>query len=241
MGRKDGARDGARDSVSASGSREGIVARTVWLRWSERVVGFGLACALLALSNPCLAQSGGTWVPKGPFAPFTRFVHMYSASGVEVLMGVAGGLLIRSVDGGETWSAFGPSAVNGSACDPQGRALYALNANALYRSEDGGESWSEHEGQFGDLTYLVVDPNNPRVVLAGSLSPSAPLRRSEDGGSTWEDAVGLPTWYVSDVVFDAKRPGIVWASCGGVCRSEDGGKTWTQTGTYQGMNKLFPS
>lgn len=217
------------------------MSHSVVLRWSERVVGFCLACALSLLLMPCFAQSVGTWVPRGPFAPFTGRFQLFSTSEGEVLMGVAGGQVIRSVDGGETWSAFGPADVYGLACDPQGRALYALNADALYRSEDGGESWSEQAGQFGYFTYLEVDPNNPQVVLAWSSGPSAPLRRSEDGGATWEDTVGLPTWYVSNVVFDPKRPGIVWASGGGVCRSDDGGKTWTQTGTNQGLNKLFTS
>ena len=114
--------------------------------------------------------------------------------------------VLRSEDGGETWSDLSQSLIDlaarphlksriGSDRDSEGmldsHALVLSGAQpgspilavrmGLFRSRDRGESWRDMEvGHHSPLTYcrdVVVSPQDPRVLYA-CLSPAA---RSNDG------------------------------------------------------------
>jgi photosystem II stability/assembly factor-like uncharacterized protein len=67
-----------------------------------------------------------------------------------------------------------------------GSALYALFGSDLWFSNDQGMAWV-HRWHFGrgDLVALVIDPANPRRLLAGFFAPGLVLK-SDDGGSSWQ-------------------------------------------------------
>ncbi|HUO86724.1 MAG TPA: hypothetical protein VM617_04975, partial [Thermoanaerobaculia bacterium] len=99
----------------------------------------------------------------------------------------------------------------------------------------GGEnllatSWAKADLFGGDVRSLAMAPDDPDVVYAGTTHGQ--LYRSLDGGATWSDAgpaVPFPGWVVSDLAFDAERPGRLWAALWGlwggglVAYSDDGG------------------
>ena len=48
----------------------------------------------------------------------------------------------------------------------------------FWKSSDGGVTWKSSQFPFYGTGPLVVDPTNPRIMLAGTF-------RSTDGGQTW--------------------------------------------------------
>ena len=134
----------------------------------------------------------------------------------------------KSSDGGETWKHMGlegtgrigrviihpsnPQVVYAAAL---GHGYSTQQERGIYRTSDGGQSWQqilfvdEHTG----ASDLVMDPNNPRILLAGmwqleiktwgreSGGPGSGLHMTRDGGDSWTrlEGNGLPTLPVGKI------------------------------------------
>ncbi|MDE2629936.1 MAG: hypothetical protein KGM97_02985 [Alphaproteobacteria bacterium] len=180
---------------------------------------------------------------------------------------VAGGVW-KTTNGGATWSpltdhtpvssvgaiAIAPSNHNiiyvgtGEAA-PRGDITYG---DGVYKSADGGKSWTniglKDTRQIG---ALIVDPNNPDIVLVAALGhafgPNAErgVFRTTDGGKSWTKVLFKDNQTGAiDVTFDPHNPKIVYASLwqalrqpwsfasggpgSGLYRSSDGGVSWTR-------------
>ena len=129
--------------------------------------------------------------------------------------------IYRSTDGGDTWTHMGLDAtgrigrIRIHPNDPNTVYVTALGhlygpqqERGVYRTQDGGESWErvlfidEDTGVYD----LVMDPHNPRILLASgwtmlirtwgrwSGGPGSGIYRSKDGGDSWErlEGNGLP-------------------------------------------------
>jgi photosystem II stability/assembly factor-like uncharacterized protein len=123
------------------------------------------------------------------------------------------------------------------AVDPSdGRNVFAaIPEDGVYRSMDGGETWMRSSNglpadrQVLAMDTIVVDPNRPSRVLAGSLRV---LYRSDDGGATWR---GQPE-PVGHIVFHPRRPGVAYGvGRFGVSKSVDGGESWRVLGGPAGF------
>jgi photosystem II stability/assembly factor-like uncharacterized protein len=180
---------------------------------------------------------------------------------------VAGGVW-KTTDAGATWQSLTDhtpiSSVGAIAVAPSNRnILYVGTGEAaprgditygdgVYRTSDGGKTWTnvglKDSRQIG---ALVVDPNNPDIVLVAAFGhafgPNAErgVFRTTDGGKTWvkvlykDDQTGA-----IDVSFDPHNSKIVYAALwqarrqpwnfssggpgSGLYRSGDGGVTWTR-------------
>lgn len=67
-----------------------------------------------------------------------------------------------------------------------GSLLYALSGSQLWFSADQGATWTQRwHFTRGDLVALVLNPTNPRELLAGFYSPALVLI-STDAGSSWQ-------------------------------------------------------
>jgi len=116
----------------------------------------------------------------------------------------------KSVDGGATWAPL--NTPFNSCCvvpDPKvSGTLYALAsiANAapllFWKSADGGATWTSYPFPAGAAGPLVVDPANPKIMLAGAF-------RSADGGQTWQ-----PTNASRSIqpAFSVSSSGVVYAA-----------------------------
>jgi hypothetical protein len=154
-----------------------------------------------------------------------------------VYAAVSSGGIMKSTDGGMTWSPAWPSAdtqaMGALARGPDG-TLWAgtgeanpsgggdtFLGNGVYRSSDGGRSWQQwglpNSGAFG---RIVVNPRHPAEVWAaasGWLSPISSQRglyHLTNSGKDWKLALAPPnqTTGAIDVALDPANPDIILAS-----------------------------
>jgi photosystem II stability/assembly factor-like uncharacterized protein len=105
----------------------------------------------------------------------------------RVFIAGEGGVMYRSVDGGQSWESLEPfyeGSWFGAVYNPQHDALlvFGLRGN-LYRSTDFGDSWAP---VASDNTMTLAGGNtsaNGEIVLAGSVGT---VLRSKDGGQSFQ-------------------------------------------------------
>jgi photosystem II stability/assembly factor-like uncharacterized protein len=140
---------------------------------------------------------------------------------------------IRSDDAGRTWrvvSRLGDADLHQIRLVGPERELFAFDAvlGAILKSRDGGRTWSEHITPRELVLDFVVDPEDPRHLVA---STERELYRSTDGGDTWRpDDTGTRTrlaWPAPDALMRADQDGTFMMS-------GDGGRTWERTGRIDG-------
>lgn len=147
--------------------------------------------------------------------------------------------VFKSTDAGETWKYLLPGLWAGIAVDPtNSEIVYIGNVERadVLKSTDGGETWTNLEAEihYPGVSTLVVDPNDPQVIYAGTgHGPQMPpqgagLYKSTDGGESWLRLVGVPDVAVTAVEIDRGGSGrIAVATMGnGVLVSEDSGLTF---------------
>lgn len=173
-----------------------------------------------------------------------------------------GGGVFKSTDGGATWSLLGlerserirrillhPTNPDIAYAAVLGPAWSGGEERGVYRTRDGGATWErilfvDERTGAGDL---VMDPSDPRVLLAGmceagfgpwspgSRGPGSGLYRSEDGGDTWVQTTpedGFPSGELGHIglAVARNRPEVMYAlveaGANVLVRSGDGGRSW---------------
>jgi photosystem II stability/assembly factor-like uncharacterized protein len=134
--------------------------------------------------------------------------------------------LVRSTDGGSTWTSL-PIVALGLAVDPtQNSRLFAIPAAPyelyLSRSDDGGQTWIGVDVGPRGVKTVAVD-----VYGNVFISANDGVFRSTDHGSSWTQQASLPC---DAIAFAPGRPGTMYcmapADGGTIGRSDDGGATW---------------
>lgn len=169
-----------------------------------------------------------------------------------ILVGTAGQGILRSNDDGATWHRLGlkeaiefDGTVRALAVDPSDPARILAGADVgMCLSTDGGAHFTRVDSPMNGLTVWAIafDPNNPRMVFAGTGAPSrGRMFRSSDGGVTWTDLnVELPEFCagvnrprILTVCVSPVNGNEVWFGVeeGGAWRSDDAGDTWRRIDT----------
>ena len=148
------------------------------------------------------------------------------------------GCILKTVDGGESWTDIGPefrcwNAVEVDRTDPD--IIYASTELTFARSYDGGESWEMMPLGLPDVysgvpITITIDPTNPDKVFVNSYTGG--LYLSLDAGTTWMNAMnGFTGAEMTDVSMDPNHPSAVFAvGRPGPFKSVDGGLNWHGTG-----------
>lgn len=148
---------------------------------------------------------------------------------------IGNGVVFKSTNGGDSWSATNLSGVGALAIDPTNSAiLYAAALGYVYKSVDGGSNWSQAGAStFGislQLTAVAVDLANPAIVYAGGVFQGSAYTafKSTDGGNTWRLLEHGPRGAVNDLVFDPTNSSTLYVSTdAGVFKTTDGGGRWS--------------
>jgi hypothetical protein len=120
---------------------------------------------------------------------------MYAGIGNDVNNDdLSGGGVLKSSDGGVSWSSPGEWSIDGVVHDLEVEpGTHRILANVhvrlpLYVSDDGGVTWlPTASGDWQNVTDMAFAPSDPAVLyIAGSQG----LYRSTDGAQSWQRAVG---------------------------------------------------
>ncbi|HVT14962.1 MAG TPA: hypothetical protein VHQ90_02125 [Thermoanaerobaculia bacterium] len=193
----------------------------------------GLAWKRLVWDLPAAPDGADNDLSDLAFDPADPAV-LYGASRIGVL---------RSIDGGESWSDYSHGASpSSSVLLLRGRSLFANAGCGLRRSDDGGRTWPEVLGCFADppansvlrlVWQLAADPGDPLGLYAvvpeidaRSLHPHLVgqyVYASRDGGATWTRSP-LPATHLA---IDPSDPATLYAGDStGAFKSLDRGLTW---------------
>ena len=161
-------------------------------------------------------------------------VWSLALSGEKIAAGVDDGVYLSN-DAGASWTRISPlenrelRPVVSLAFHPSDtNILYAGTTHLPWRTTDGGQHWqSIHSGMLddSDVFSIVVDPNNPEIVLSSACSGAY---RSTSAGTSW---TRMPTPHGAfRTYFVALSPAntIFAGTTLGLFRSTDEGKTWTK-------------
>lgn len=209
---------------------------------------------LLALLTACCAQS---WQPMA--VPTTASLRgLRAVSGDIAWASGTGGTVIRTMDGGQTWSVV---AVPGAE-KLDFRGIWAWDADTafvmssgkaedglarIYRTTDGGKDWApvfeqKTLGVFFDA--IAFWDRQHGIVLSDPVEGRFLIFLTDDGGATWQrrqqsSASSLPgegAFAASNSCIAVQGARDVWFGTGGakvarVFRSRDRGRTWSVSET----------
>jgi hypothetical protein len=154
-------------------------------------------------------------------------------------------LVIKSTDGGDTWTHIPPTLIGelhayALAVDPTGVVYLGGSGVPIARSATGGASWTDVSSNFGQVYSLAIDPHAPTTLYAGTRDEG--VFKSTDSGDNWTQINnGLPLQQyepVTTIVVHPQQPlNIEIGTALGPYVSTDGGASWTEH--TQGMGQQW--
>ena len=152
--------------------------------------------------------------------------------------------LLRSIDGGETFTAGSYSWFTALEFSADATVVYGANSNLttpIVRSFDKGATWTTMASAglptapgtanyYPSVRALGVERSNVNTVYAGYQHPDYQgVYRSLDAGASWTPASGLMGITVNEIVSHPSIAGRVFAATSaGLFRSNDTGATWSR-------------
>ncbi|MFC1663217.1 YCF48-related protein [Patescibacteria group bacterium] len=157
----------------------------------------------------------------------------------KVYAGTNTGVLLYSVNGGETWSIKSTPniAMNIMMFHPDdSRMMYIISyGGGIWQSKDSGVTWSVITEQLYStnktayqINDFTIDPNNPEKMMVAS---NYGLFITADAGKNWEllESTILPgTVPILTANFDPNKKPIIYFTVGNkMHRSTDNGRNWS--------------
>jgi photosystem II stability/assembly factor-like uncharacterized protein len=123
-----------------------------------------------------------------------------------------------------------------------GASVGMIKGSGIYKSTDKGENWillasTAQNEDFQAVNRLLVDPNNPDIVLAATSNEAmfstgfnSGIFKSVDGGNTWTRNFSGQSW-VQQLVATPGDFNTLYATvrARGVFKSDDAGDTWSNS------------
>ena len=218
--------------------RFGAAASSVW--------GLGLwAWGLTAIA----AMQAAVWQPQT--SGVTSRLRGVSAASLQVAWASgSSSAILRTADGGATWTSVGPSVERLDFRDIDAvndTTAYALSigngpASRIFKTTDAGRTWTQQYIAKDERIFLdAMAFSTPRrgIVLGDSIDGEFFFLTTENGGDTWEriPADRLPPAQPNEGFFAASGTNVavlndhMWIGTGAaaqarVLRSADRGRTW---------------
>ena len=180
---------------------------------------------------PVTAQPSTAWRQVGsglPLSPLSGALVSVPADG-STLYSLAAGLLFKSTDGSDTWTALsGATGVYSVLSDPQNPAtLYAGTSHGVLKSTDGGSTWRGAntglpQGWPAWAQVLAIDPINSSILYVQKWQG---LFKSTDGGQSWNSLNEPRADSQIQKLFIDPTYSAIYAGPG-LFKSTDGGATW---------------
>jgi hypothetical protein len=144
--------------------------------------------------------------------------------------------IYKTVDGGGSWRATGPSGLHDNyfghpiVIDRRSPGIIYAGSRGLFASANQGRTWKRLLSR--GVAAIALDPSRANVLY---VATRAGVLKSEVGGQTWS-ALGLAGRSVSSIAIAPTRPqtiyaGVQWKTApqewtGGMFASTNGGATW---------------
>ena len=170
--------------------------------------------------------------------------------------------IYKSTDAGKNWKCMGlekTGRIGRVAIDPRdpnivfaaamGHCYGPQQERGVFRTKDGGTTWEKvlFVDENTGCSDLAMDPNNPRILIAGmwpmlirtwgrwSGGPGGGLHMTRDGGTTWKrlKGKGLPDTETGKIALaiapsnSERMYALIEAKDEGLWRSDNGGESWT--------------
>lgn len=190
-------------------------------------------------------NEGASWVPltDGECSLVTGSIVVDPVNPQIVYVGTgepsestAGCGVLRSTDGGATWTTYGTDVFTTSAATSwaiygmvvdrasagttNATTVLAATLRGIMRSTNSGQTWTVVTPAitFSDIKQHPTDPNimyAARVGVSGSATPPG-LFRSQDRGATWTQVAtfGVDSVVRMEIAVSPARPGSVWMISG---------------------------
>jgi len=179
-------------------------------------------------------DGGATWSQQGVVLPPQSLAWIRCVDALRCVVTTArGDALLRTDDGGSSWTSISPSTLPlyASTYSASGTVVAVGKAGAMVSSQDGGHNFSTISGDLaGRFTQL-------RAVSADvgyAFGRAGALARTADGGRSWSPLPAPGPLDLVDVSFPTASRGYVLDRQGNLMRTDDGGVSWASLdiGTY---------
>lgn len=210
----------------------GNALRTVELIAPNTVIAFGDAGTVQKSTD-----NGNTWQVKYIDQAIREF---RGASFVSASVGYAcgsDGLLVKTTDGGETFTQLNPGTdvlLYSIAFVDADTGYVGGASGTLLKTTDGGTTWNTIATGITNAIYSVNAPSANAVFFAtNSVSSVSYTKKSTDYGATWETITpaGITQTQWSVFFLNATTGWVTVQSNGRVFRTTDGGSSWNESTT----------
>ncbi|GEM_PF-1908165 len=187
--------------------------------------------------TPGSTQVDLTWTaPADGGSAITDYTVEYqSSNGVIYVTNAANNTILKSTDGGTTWT----DTTNGGAFNSprdlttdSANAIYVTNLsnNTILKSTDGGTTWTDatNGGAFNNPIGITTDSAN-NIYVANADNNT--ILKSIDGGASWTDTTNAGAFNGPRgiTVDSANNIYVANADNNTILKSIDGGASWTDT------------
>jgi hypothetical protein len=156
-------------------------------------------------------------------------------------------LVIRSIDGGDTWehiptSDIGELHAYALAIDPTGVVYLGGSGVPVARSDTDGASWTDISSDFYQVYSLAIDPHALTTLYAGTRDQGV-YKTTNSGGSWTQINNGLPLQQyqaVPAIVIDPQQSQhVLIGTAIGAYESTNGGGDWTEHALGMGQRWVY--
>jgi PKD repeat protein/photosystem II stability/assembly factor-like uncharacterized protein len=153
-------------------------------------------------------------------------------------VGVAGGSLHRSTNGGNSWNSASINTTEYGSWvtpwleDPTSAGVLYAGLKNVWKSITGGAGWTKISNFTNTATIntLAVSGANNQVIW---VAKAGELNKTNDGGATWSTITNVPSGTISGIACSNTDPNKAWITYSGfanvnkVFQTTDQGLTWT--------------